>query len=923
MADPSPKRGQLPTAAALDAQNGPAGKPVSAKRPPPRTSAGAAPLPPGLPPAGPSGALPSPAEPFDFGSLSGIAAPTSSYRHRKRKPAWLPMVVVGGGLAVLAVVLGLTVAWWSSGAKSLVVMPVGDRQVDELSRLELKIEVQPAKSPGGQLSYRLRSGPEGALVDPQTGVFSWCPTEKQGPGLYDVAVDVAEPGEGGPTGESRFSVMVNEVNQPPVLEPIDDLEVAGGSIVRLVAKAKDPDLPARSLNLRLAENPAGARLHTDTGQFEWNTLGADPEKVYRFTIRATEAVPGGLSAERSFQIRVAKAETPVALAATADGATVPPPAETSPESGGAMAGDAANSASTTAESPPKSAAESPAGPYGDEILLSLCQKKKMFVRAEYLTLRKIFAERFKRQYADQIQQAYGADHAEMTAWLDAHAEFQEEFYTALAPQYDDVAAALTVMKDLYKRFPDKLATYANLAIATAVTWDQPNEGVYDYVHHQTRTRSVLPEGRIDAVENFAYMIGNEKYLQLRAQYLPWEFLVHVVNHRTPPAERQWARTNYIPKIFMYGKCYKDVPYDDEMLDSGGQSTRLGGKPYSLANICRFGGVCAMQADFAARVGKSLGVPAAYVGGESRFGDSHAWVMWVELGENVSKSFIEFSLQSEGRYLGDRYYVGNLRDPQTGQQITDRQLELRLDSVGRNPQYKRHADLIMKAYPMLREKTGMDVPDQLVFLNNVIDLCPKNEAAWRALAQMSREGVVTKKHTPAMMKTLDGMFRTFAEFPDFTWEIFDDLVAFQDVPKMRSRLFGQLVALYETAGRPDLACEARLKYTEYLEADKRYKEAIEGLAVTVMRFPEEGRYVPRMLDRLDQICEQVEGSDQQLLAFYQGFLPKIPRMRGDRPSPYCIEMLERAIALFRDKGDPQWVESCQIELARIKASQPRQ
>ena len=82
----------------------------------------------------------------------------------------------------------------------------------------------------------------------------------------------------------------------------------------------------------------------------------------------------------------------------------------------------------------------------------------------------------------------------------------------------------------------------------------------------------------------------------------------------------------------------------------------------------------MQADYAARVGKSIGVPAEYVRGESNSGGLHAWVMWVEL-RTVTKTSIVFSLQSHGRYRTDHYYVGTLQDPQTGRRITDRELEI--------------------------------------------------------------------------------------------------------------------------------------------------------------------------------------------------------------------------------------------------------
>ncbi len=74
----------------------------------------------------------------------------------------------------------------------------------------------------------------------------------------------------------------------------------------------------------------------------------------------------------------------------------------------------------------------------------------------------------------------------------------------------------------------------------------------------------------------------------------------------------------------------------------------------------------MQADFAARVAKSLLVPAEYVGGEANSGGLHAWVMWVEV-KSVNKDAVAFTLESHGRYFGDNYYVGTLLDPKTGQE----------------------------------------------------------------------------------------------------------------------------------------------------------------------------------------------------------------------------------------------------------------
>ena len=215
----------------------------------------------------------------------------------------------------------------------------------------------------------------------------------------------------------------------------------------------------------------------------------------------------------------------------------------------------------------------------------------------------------------------------------------------------------------------------------------------------------------------------------------------VVNHKTPLVERQWALANYLPRRVMIGTCYHDVPYDDDMYHKK-SPPKLSEQDYTLENIRKFGGVCAHQGDFACRVAKSIGVPAAWVTGMAADGEDHAWVMWVEL-QAVNHANITFSLKSSGRYRTDHYYVGVLKDPQTGLQITDRQLELRLQTVGSNPQIKRQAALVMNAYPTLREKADLDSPQQLMLLSQVTQFCPGNEEAWIAIAKLSRNAAASK------------------------------------------------------------------------------------------------------------------------------------------------------------------------------------
>ena len=235
--------------------------------------------------------------------------------------------------------------------------------------------------------------------------------------------------------------------------------------------------------------------------------------------------------------------------------------------------------------------------------------------------------------------------------------------------------------------------------------------------------------------------------------VPWEFLTHLVNHKTPVQERGWAIQTYVPTRQMFGKCYADVPYDTEMLQTKSRVCRLEGKEYNLPNIRQFGGVCAMQADFAARVGKSIGVPAAYVSGSGKYGGAHAWVMWVEL-QAVTQRSIKFSLQSHGRYRGDNYYVGSLRDPQSGKGITDRLLELRLHQVGTDAMAKRHADRLMQLYPQMADELAFDFETHLEYLSGAVALNPWSESAWTALSQLSHGRTSDKDQKQTMSQLLN-------------------------------------------------------------------------------------------------------------------------------------------------------------------------
>ena len=546
----------------------------------------------------------------------------------------------------------------------------------------------------------------------------------------------------------------------------------------------------------------------------------------------------------------------------------------------------------------------------DATLAAALSSDAAFSRTGYAGVRAAFAKHFADTHKAEIVAGFGDDHAELTAWLDAHSDIKEMLYTAIDPDVDEVMPALVLFHDLWKRNPAKLEAFPNVAVAVAVVWDNPR-AVYDFRGHQIRTKSVLPDEvmEIGPADNYDYLTGTSGPLEKAVPLLPWEFLVHVVNDRTPIAERDWARTNYLKRRAGIGKSYTDVEYDMEMLRTQSEVCKLNGEPYTLPSIREHGGVCAMQADFAARVAKSLVVPAEYVRGEGNSGGLHAWVMWVEL-KSVRRDQISFELMSEGRYLIDQYYVGTLLDPKSGKDTTDRAMERHLATVGSAPEAARHAALLMRAFPIVVRETEMSLGDQVRYCGRVVGLFPYSERAWLTVAGIARSEKVMSPSTAGQLA--EKAFKTFGNFPDFSWKVVNDLLTPQTDKAYRTRIYEKLVTKYEQLGRPDLACEARLVLADYLVAQKDFKRAATGLAQTVRKFPSEGRYIPRMMTKLREVCDQFRGGSDFLGKFYLELLPRIPSKRGDSVSEYAVSMYEQAVAFFQQTGKT-------AEAARVQAA----
>ena len=176
---------------------------------------------------------------------------------------------------------------------------------------------RPRRRPDNHLFAR-PGAPAGASIAAATGVFTWTPTEAQGPGSYVIVVRATDNGSPAATGSASFSVTVREVNRAPVLAAITSQNVFEGVELTLNASATDPDLPANGLAFSLdAGARAGATIDSRTGAFSWTPTEAQGPGTYTITARVTDNGTPSPSSQ-TFTVSVKEANSVPVLSALTD-----------------------------------------------------------------------------------------------------------------------------------------------------------------------------------------------------------------------------------------------------------------------------------------------------------------------------------------------------------------------------------------------------------------------------------------------------------------------------------------------------------------------------------------------------------------------------------------------------------------------------
>jgi sulfatase modifying factor 1 len=184
--------------------------------------------------------------------------------------------------------------------RSLELAELQDREVMEGELLVVPVRLKSRGPDSHPVHYRLAAGaPEGATIDPDSGLVTWTPTQ---PGTHRVTVQATADAPGSRRVEKSFSVVVRPAARKPELLEISDRTVKVGELLHVIAQVKDASHLSGNLRYGLGDDsPLGAEIDPDSGLFTWRPTSAG---TFNVTIAATTDSATTAPAQQSFRVVV-------------------------------------------------------------------------------------------------------------------------------------------------------------------------------------------------------------------------------------------------------------------------------------------------------------------------------------------------------------------------------------------------------------------------------------------------------------------------------------------------------------------------------------------------------------------------------------------------------------------------------------------
>jgi hypothetical protein len=161
------------------------------------------------------------------------------------------------------------------------------------------------KEDSGKLKYQISNIPDGAILNPTTGAFSWTPSYDQS-GEYNLKASVSD--SAGVTAETEVSITVNNVNRAPVIEPLEAVSNNENTPLTISLKFSDPDKEdAEKLSVTASNLPVGAEINSSTGVIKW-TPTFEQSGEYKIDYIITDSF--GATAEGSVTLTIVNVNRP-------------------------------------------------------------------------------------------------------------------------------------------------------------------------------------------------------------------------------------------------------------------------------------------------------------------------------------------------------------------------------------------------------------------------------------------------------------------------------------------------------------------------------------------------------------------------------------------------------------------------------------
>ncbi|MDB5338748.1 MAG: hypothetical protein JWN70_4367 [Planctomycetaceae bacterium] len=224
---------------------------------------------------------------------------------RSQSSKSLPWIIVGGLALVAVLAIGAVVVLQPTPV-IITLEPIAKQTIAEQETLTVKPVAHVAGAPANTLRYRIVSGPTGSKINPKTGVFHWKPSELQSKKTHKVEIGVHNTGPQKAEVTAKFSVVVKNVNEAPVIFDIGEQTVVAGETLMFLIRAIDPDVPSQPIEFRFgASVPQGARMDPLTGSFEWTAPKSATEHDETVDVIVAETgQKDGLKVAKQFKIHV-------------------------------------------------------------------------------------------------------------------------------------------------------------------------------------------------------------------------------------------------------------------------------------------------------------------------------------------------------------------------------------------------------------------------------------------------------------------------------------------------------------------------------------------------------------------------------------------------------------------------------------------